>query len=226
MPIHTRKYPSEKEINDECVTELIFSDTGQLDAERIQKSSQPHSSDQSHVFESPLIASSSEKGGGRKMKVSADLKEFNRKLEKQKWSQTSSNSGGATMGIVLISSRNVSSAMRETLSLLYDDFCSIKKSPDTERVNFVPRHFCQPLVDVLGVLSNSQVEGASLPSILEPYLSFSTSQWIHRPLSDQIETFSKECGMRLIESLPPVPLALLFSTILLEQKVSASIAIC
>ena len=109
--------------------------------------------------------------------------------------------------------------MRETLSLLYDDFCLVKTCSKDGRENDVPCYLCQPLIDVLGVLSHSQVEVISLNCLLERYLSFTTLQWIQRPLSDQKEALSEACGMHLIKSLPPVPLALLFVTILLEQKV-------
>ena len=185
---------SESEINRECVCELQYDGSA--------------SSQVSTGFESPLFTTESI----RKMKVSKELKEFNSKLQGQQWSQQSGRNN--TICIALISSRNVTQAMRETLTLLYNDFCSVSSSGP-------PRFLCQPLVDVLGVLSNSQtVEEASLSSLLQPYAAFTTSKWVHRPLSDQSDIFSEAAGMQLLQSLPPVPLALAFVTLLLEQKVS------
>ena len=142
------------------------------------------------------------------MKVQQELKGFNSKLQEHKWSQQFAQ--GATIGLALISSRNVTQAMRETLSLLYEDFCSVKSSS---------RYLCQPLVDILGVFSHSQVEKTSLSCLLQPYLAYTTSRWVHRPLSDQSDIFLEAAGIQLLQSLPPVPLALAFVTLLLEQKV-------
>ncbi|KAL3763104.1 hypothetical protein ACHAWU_004990, partial [Discostella pseudostelligera] len=110
---------------------------------------------------------------------------FNSKLQEQKWSKQASQ---GVIGIALISRRNVTHAMRETLSLLYGDFCSVKGGGHEDEIS--RNHVCQPLVDILGVFTHSQgVEASSL-------------SW-----------------MQLLQALPPVPLALAFITILLEQKV-------
>ncbi len=173
-------------------------------------------------FQSPLsVTSCSNEGQSRSMtmKVSLELKEFNRKLQEQKWSQQVGQ--GATIGIALISRRNVMHAMRETLSLLYDDFCSVKSCDDKGHDEKKSRKFvCQPLVDVLGVFSHSQgVEASALRCLLEPYHAYTTSRWVHRPLSNQLELLLKSSGLQLLQALPPVPLALAFIILLLEQKV-------
>mmetsp|Transcript_7437 Transcript_7437/g.16861 ORF Transcript_7437/g.16861 Transcript_7437/m.16861 type:complete len:1957 (+) Transcript_7437:3-5873(+) len=201
-----RPQMSEREIDNECVGELQHEESASGEATATNN------------FQSPLFATESEDGQSRKMKVSKDLKEFNSKLQQQKWSQQTGQ--GATIGLTLISSRNVTHAMRETLSLLYDDFCSVKSPSEGMQKGKTPRYLCQALVDILGVLSHSQeVEAASLSCLLQPYLAYTTSRWVHRPLSDQSDIFSEASGMQLLQALPPVPLALAFVTLLLEQKV-------
>lgn len=187
---------SEQELSNECVRELQYKNSP----------SDPTTSE----FESPLITAGSMNGSGRKMNVSQELKEFNTKLQGDMWSQQIGE--GATIGLALISSRNVMQAMRETLSLLYNDFCSSKTHETSQ-------YLCQPLVDILGVLSHSQVEATSLSCLLQPYIAFTTTKWVDRPLSDQSDIYLEGAGMQLLQALPPVPLALAFVTILLEQKV-------
>ena len=172
-------------------------------------------------FQSPLFTTSSDDGRSvsRTMKVSQELREFKSKLQEQNWSQQVGQ--GATIGLALISRRNVTHAMRETLSLLYNDFCAVK-SCDEGRDEKKARNifFCQPLVDILGVFTHSQgVEPTALSCLLQPYHAYNTSRWVHRPLSDQSELLMKTSGMQLMQALPPVPLALAFITLLLEQKV-------
>ena len=70
-----RKFLSEREINNECVRELRLSN---YEAERETVATK--SNEQYHQFISPLLTTASENGEGRKMKVSGELKEFNRKL--------------------------------------------------------------------------------------------------------------------------------------------------
>lgn len=199
---NARPQISEQEINNGCVCELVLDNSS--------------SEESVSEFSSPLFVIESEDERSRRMKVSQELKEFNSKLQEQKWSEQIGQ--GATIGLALISNRNVTHAMRETLSLLYNDICSVTPSTQNQTP---PRHMCQPLADLLGVLSHSQeVEEASLSCLLQPYVAFTTSRWIHRPLSDQSDIFSEAAGIQLLQALPPVPLALAFVTILLEQKVS------
>lgn len=164
-------------------------------------------------FQSPLHkCSNNGQIPSRTMKVSKDLTKFNSKLQEQKWSQQVGQ--GATIGLALVSRRNVTHVMRETLSLLFDDFCSFKSRDET------CNNVCQPLVDILGVFTHSQgVESSALNCLLQPYHAYTISKWVHRPLSSQSETWLKSSGMQLLQALPPVPLALAFITLLLEQKV-------
>ena len=197
---------NERDIDEQCVRELQHNElVREVDGSK---------------FQSPLFTTCSHDGRSRtrSMKVSQALKQFNSKLQEQKWSQQASQ---GVIGIALISRRNVTHAMRETLSLLYGDFCSVKGDGHEDEIS--RNHVCQPLVDILGVFTHSQgVEASSLSCLLQPYHAYTTSRWVHRPLSDQTDIFSKSSGMQLLQTLPPVPLALAFITILLEQKVSGN----
>jgi len=193
---------SEREINNACVQEL------QHDASLDETTSQD--------FKSPLSMSESD-DEKRIMKVSQELKQFNCKLQEKKWSQQVRQ--GSTIGLALISSRNITSAMRETLSLLYDDFCGHSNEGQDAKRAPKKQHLCQPLVDILGTLHPHEIEAASLGCVLQPYLTHTTSRWVNRPISHQTDIFVKAAGMQLLQALPPVPLALAFVTLLLEQKV-------
>jgi hypothetical protein len=202
---------SEGDIDKECVRELRHDESFNSEADP-------------HCFQSPLFEADLEDGAGyRVMKVDQELIEFNKKIKDQKWSHHVGK--GATIGLTLMSSSNVMHGMRETLSLLYDDFCTIKS--DTNR-----KHLCQPLVDILGVLTycpsgglcsspsrSKRVETTSLRCLLQPYCMYTKSKWVHRPLSIQSEIFLESAGLVLLQALPPVPLALAFIALLLEQKV-------
>ena len=195
---------SQRDIHKECVRGL------QHDTSTCEDSS---------YFQSPLFHMDSSDGRRRMMKVSQNLTLFDNKLQEQKWSQHVGK--GASIGLALMSSSNVMTGMRETLSLLYDDFCCIKSctngNHDEKRY---PKYLCQPLVDILGVLTHSkQVEETALNCLVQPYCNFTNSRWVHRPLSNQSDNFLESSGMILLQALPPVPLALAFITLLLEQKV-------
>lgn len=143
----------------------------------------------------------------RKMKVSSELSAFNQELKEKISSKARYQQ--QMIGISLVSKRNVIPAMRETLQLIYDDLCSVGGKSI----------ICQPLIQLLSVISSSKAENESLKCIIESYTAYAASQWIHRPLRDQSEDHVALCGIQVIQSLPPVPLALLFVTAFLEQKV-------
>lgn len=190
----SRKYLSEQEIGLECVQKLVSDETFS-----------GSKSDSNQDFQSPLVDAESDGVKSRKMMVSSEPSEFNRKLREQRWSESVDSSSDVLVGLAVVSDRNETFRMRETLSIVYSDFCR--------------RHLCQPLVDILGNFSNTCVEETCLQGILEPYLSFTAAKWVDRPLRDQELQFSEISGTQLMQSLPPVPLALLFITVLLERKV-------
>lgn len=163
-------------------------------------------------FQSPLFTATINGRNTRKMKVSSDLSTFNQELKEQ---ALKSDSQKKLIGISLVSRRNVITAMRHTLSLIYDDLCFVK-TPDS---NGATVHVCKPLADLLSVFSSHSIEELSMQCILQPYISYATKPWIHRQLRAQSNELIEFCGMQVLESLPPVPLALLFVTALLEQKV-------
>lgn len=190
----SRKYLSEQEIGLERVRKLVSDDTNSQSK-----------SNSNQEFHSPLIETELNGAMSRNMIVSSEPSEFNRKLQEESWSQSVDSSSDVVVGLAVVSDRNETFRMREALSLVYSDFCR--------------KNLCQPLVDILGNFSNSCVEEDSLKLILEPYISFTAVKWVDRPICDQELQYSEISGTQLMQSLPPVPLALLFITVLLEQKV-------
>ena len=177
-------------------------------------------------FSSPIrfvSPSSAEAGAGnitRTIQVSADAQEFNRRLQQRSWSERMEDRkrvvmGPVTVGIALACRRNVVLAMRETLTLFLLDHSRSRE----DSINGGQELICGPLIELLGNFSHPDIEAAALKSILEPYLSFCSASWVDRPLQDQKRQFEIVAGQQLLDCLPPVPLALLFVTLLLEQKV-------
>eukprot|EP00978_Attheya_sp_CCMP212_P040778 scaffold226276_cov55-Attheya_sp.AAC.7 len=161
----------------------------------------------------------------QKISVSSKLPEFNNRLKDKKWTERVKGLGGATIGVALISSRNVIPAMRETLSQLFNDY-STAISRHSDEQDTASRggsgRTCGMLVDLLGNLAHHNVEKVSLYCMLEPYINYGNIPWLASPLSQQKTDFQSTAGAQLIQTLPPVPLALLFITMLLEQKVVLS----
>jgi hypothetical protein len=160
----------------------------------------------------------------RVFRVATDTPAFNKKLTESSWIERVKKQRIAmptrapvSIGIALISSQNSIFAMRQTLSKLVDDF-SIASIGEDEESSFV----CNSLVELLGNFAHLDVEHASLRSILQPYLRFGSEPWTRQNARLQGEVFAIESGQRLIESLPLVPLALLYIAVLLEQKVVLS----
>jgi hypothetical protein len=146
---------------------------------------------------------------------------FAERLQERSWTERLSrevrdDDGSVTVGIALVSQRNVVFAMRETLVRLLRDF---SRGPDETTTDL---RECDALVNLLGNFAHQDVEPASLKSILEPFLRSASTPWLERPISAQKLGFEQMAGQQLIRSLPPVPLALLFVTALLEQKIVLS----
>jgi hypothetical protein len=121
--------------------------------------------------------------------------------------------------VALISRRNVIVAMRDTLSRLLQDY---SRRPETDDQRIKPSIACGALVEVLGTFSHQDVETTSLRCILEPYLRAASAPWLERPITDQQEAFEASALRQLTDCLTPTPLALLFVTALLEQKIVLS----
>jgi hypothetical protein len=182
------------------------------------------------AFASPLSIFSPEPKAGsakdtnisRVLRVETNIPSFNKRLAGSSWIERVKKQrfslptrAPVTIGIVLVSSQNVIYAMRDTLSQLLSDFS--KQSDDGNEDE--SRFRCQSLVELLGNFAHMDVEYESLRYILQPYLRFGSSPWLRQPLRSQAEEFELECGEKLLESLPLIPLALLYVTIFLEQKV-------
>jgi hypothetical protein len=157
----------------------------------------------------------------RILRVETETPVFNRRMTGKPWvervkKQRSILSTGSpvTIGLVLVSSDSVIFAMRDTLSRLLGDF-SKTQNGQLNGSSII----CQPLIDLLGNFAYTDVEPDSLQSILRPYLRFASSPWLRQPRGSQQLEYVIESGQRLIDSLPLIPLALLYITVLLEQKV-------
>src|SRR6056300_1508621 len=125
----SRKYLSEQEIELECVRKLVSGNSFSQSKSACKEE-----------FQSPLVDGDSDGVKSRQMIVSSEPNVFNQKLQGQSWSQMAASTSDVVVGVALISDRNETFRMRETLSLVYNDFCH--------------RHLCKPLVDILGNFSD------------------------------------------------------------------------
>jgi len=158
------------------------------------------------------------------LRVNMETPAFNEKLAGKPWSERIAQqrialSTGApiTIGIVLVSSQNVIPAMRATLLYLIRDFSKIGNEESMEKC------VCNPLIELLGNYSHLEVEAESISCILRPYMFMGSKPWLENPIATaQFHQYRKESGHRLLESLPLIPLMLLYITVLLEQKVVIS----
>lgn len=180
------------------------------------------------VFSSPITNLTPDDHSGlprpsatRVFRVATDTPSFNKKLTESSWIDRVKKQrlslptrAPVSIGIVLVSSQNTIFAMRQTLWKLLDDFSIASHDGDEEK-----RFVCKSIVELLGNFAHLDVEHASLSSILQPYLRFGSQPWTRQNARLQDEVFGIESGQRLMESLPLVPLALLYIAVLLEQKV-------
>ena len=165
----------------------------------------------------------------RSVKISGEVpKIFNGHLREKAWidrvlqDETRDQEVPATVGIALVSRKNVVIAMRQTLWMLLRDFSRMPEDDSSSSARNKEVLTCGGLVDLLGNFAHQNVEQNSLRCILEPYIRAASSSWVDRPLSAQKEEFDRLAGQQLITCLPPIPLALLFVATLLEQKIVLS----
>jgi hypothetical protein len=160
----------------------------------------------------------------RRVKVSTAIPIFNEKLQEKPWVERAQHdehrdqSKPITVGLALVARRNTILAMRDALSKLLFDYSKdpSKESGGSSSIT------CGALVEVLGNFSYRDVESSSLRCILEPYLRAASSPWIDRPIATQEQAFETRALRQLSDCLPPTPLALMFVTALLEQKIVLS----
>lgn len=146
---------------------------------------------------------------------------FNERLQERSWTERISrevrdDDASVTVGIALVSQRNVIFAMKETLVRLLRDF---SREPEDSTSD---ARECGALVNILGNFAHQDVEAASLKCILEPFLRAASTPWLERPIASQKQAFEQFAGHQLIRSLPPIPLALMFVSALMEQKIVLS----
>lgn len=165
--------------------------------------------------------------------TNTNIEEFNKRLndtsvaasiERQKeiYSKSSSTTSPCyiTVGIALLSDHNVIPSMRRTLSHFFNHTSSLGSSITSNNV-------AMPLAHILECFRSSQeLDNFSsvLSTLLDPYLDFGCSSLEAATtkslsLSDQKHLFEASAIESLVESIPPIPLALLFVTALLEQKI-------
>lgn len=154
---------------------------------------------------------------------------FNQRLSERKWCDrialeneegTLKQNAAVTLGIALVSKRNTIHAMRETLDMLLEDY--LKNSREEGSANKMMVHCAEPLLNILGNFYHADVETNALRGVLEPYLRQSSKAWLERPAFSQKYEFERAAGEQLLQSLSPIPLALMFATALLEQKIVLS----
>lgn len=164
------------------------------------------------------------KGLVKNVSVSAPISAFNDKLKSTSWvsrvlgEEFRDPLQPISIGLALVSRKNVILAMRDTLSrLLFDYSRRNEEGPESSVLGN-----CGVLVDVLGNFAHRDVESISLRCILEPYLRAASAPWIDRPISSQASAFESLALQQVADCLPPTPFALLFITALLEQKIILS----
>lgn len=152
---------------------------------------------------------------------SNDIDKVNQTLSQKSLSERIQNqdvtSGESTfsIGVALVSHKNVIMAMRKSLSRFFEDLTGMG-SPTPVRAIASP---------IVKILETCRTEGANeisvLPPILRPYLDFGHSciSKITSPTLNQKSLFENSAIDALVESIPPIPLALLLITALLEQKI-------
>ena len=125
------------------------------------------------------------------------------------------NNASFSIGLALVCQKNHILAMRETLSLLLHNFTSQPSDQSSTTTNILA------LVNQLGDQTNPNIESStdSLLDFLRPYLIRGSQPWIERPIGSQRDEFLNHAGQQLIQCLPPIPMALMFITALLEQKI-------
>lgn len=170
---------------------------------------------------SSVSSSKSNNDKSFKIEVRVDKTEekFNHRLSESKFSRIprSQKAGDKetsvfSVGIVLVAKQNVIPAMRETLGRLFEDFAGTITTGKSQL-------FGAPLIDILGNFRHPDIEHSVLNSILDPFIKLDGSLWRNKSLRDQTNAFNASALEALVESIPPIPLALLFISALLEQKI-------
>jgi hypothetical protein len=142
-----------------------------------------------------------------------DLTIFKEKLADSQWtdlvaSDPAIQAGTEMIGLALVSEENVILSMREALSKLLEHIASSSDAIMRFR----------PVVNLLGNFLHSDVESDALKRLLAPFLLAAAAPWLERPVVTQRNEFEQQSARHLVQSLPPIPMALMLVTALLEQK--------
>mmetsp|Transcript_6834 Transcript_6834/g.19790 ORF Transcript_6834/g.19790 Transcript_6834/m.19790 type:complete len:1661 (+) Transcript_6834:155-5137(+) len=158
----------------------------------------------------------------RRVKISSQVPIYEQHLQEKTWvervegEEFRDQSKPVSIGIALVSRRNVIFAMRDTLSRLFFDY---SRHPGHSLDEARSSTTCSALVELLGACSYQDHEGSVLKDLLGPYLQAASQPWIERPIGEQETMFETHALRQLTDCLPPTSLALLFVTALLEQKI-------
>jgi len=115
-----------------------------------------------------------------------------------------------TVGIIFVAYQNVIPAMRISLGRFFSKISGVGSSSS--------QGVATPLANILNVFQNDEASKSVLASLVKPYIQPHTSSKLMSP-NYQKELYEVSAMEALVESLPPIPLALLFITALLEQKI-------
>ncbi len=119
-----------------------------------------------------------------------------------------------TLGIALLSYDNFIPAMRKSLSHFFNHTSSSSSS-------YTCNGTATPLATILECFRSKDASTSILYSMLNPYLDYGCNSIMSGKMlmSNQQQMFETSAIESLVESIPPIPLALLFITALLEQKI-------
>jgi hypothetical protein len=131
------------------------------------------------------------------------------KLQNERSTESSSSTKPVSVGMALLSYENVIPSMRKSLSRFFSDISRVNPSISTQAV-------ATPLANILKCFHSKEADASVLSSLLKPYVDYGISSFSK---SSQKEMFEKSSIETLVESIPPIPLVLLFITALLEQKI-------
>ena len=142
--------------------------------------------------------------------VNGDVNELNTALADLN-TDPSSSKLNSSFGITLMSKKNTILSMRDSLRLLFEEY--------TQLPNNQGSFHCGALLSILKLSQKRELDFESVVrSMMKPLIYKASLPWLGRPLSDQRDAFIQISGDSLVKTLPPVPLALVFITMLLEQK--------
>ena len=117
---------------------------------------------------------------------------------------------GDSVGVALLSSYNLIPSMRALLSALFNDMVRANSEHGEDT-----RFYLDATADLLYLSGKNE---KLLQSILQDYSSSGENPWVDQSLNSQTEICEAQWDNMLLNTLSPVALAHIFSTMMLEQK--------